>query len=225
MSNNLLTDFLNASEKIGKFMFDAQEALLKFSAKVSPVILFLVENQVRIDNFMKDYKKLDVFYDGNIEDMPLNEMPNFVKALHSEGKIIINEDWSIELVKKQSLEEKKSTSLDSVNKILGTVLLALEISNGSIELATNVKDFFNQNDNPVIIEQPVRNEYLIMTEDLNLHSQKNNDSDSITSLSIGMKVHVITTDEEWSLVGVLNEANEMIYNGWLESKYINPAVK
>jgi len=188
---------------------------------MKPLFDYIEENRDRIDNLYESLEKFRIKY-SHLDDNTFDEM---IGSLLDDGKIVINDDWTIETVEQNTVKRSKSISPENITNIIRVVGIAVQLfaASQTIEInidnsTTNVENHYHTENHYYITE--TSNEYTVIN-DTKLYENASVYSDDITNLNVGDTIHKIVIENGWILSSILDENNEIKYSGWIKIDDVN----
>lgn len=225
-TSKMVQDAFESFASISKFVHELSDNFTQISKSIAPVVKFVIENEQYIENYLNSIESLKIFY-PNINDIPINQLTVLIENLINEHKIYIDEDWSIKINDEPKVDSSKSKV--SIDRMIAIVGLLFSIK--SSYTPTNDFSYIDESttyhiENHYHIEQPtyLQNEQVIMKDQVNLHINPDENSDIVSTLEIGIVVNSVTTENEWTLIVVLDDENNLNFSGWIKSEFVNPVI-
>lgn len=220
-----VSPIIESMKTIDKIVEPFTRYMKEVSQSITPILQYLDDNKEKISNFSNSLEGLIEHY-SEVKNVSTDDAAIIVEELFDDGKAIINEDWSIEIVDDQvenSLKSQYSFSdiLNLINILLAIILPAQTMN---IDNSTTNNEYHTHHHYHIEQHETVNNEQVVIKRDTNIHAEPDEGSEILTTLDIGDIVYNVITEDGWTLILLLNEGNEFKYDGWVRNDYINPIV-
>lgn len=187
-------------------------------SSIKPIVNHVLDNDQKIDNFLDSFQDITVKL-GNID----------ISNLGEGHKIQTDDDWTIkELTEIYNTSSDTAITATNFNSIIMLISLMaqilLSLHNPEAEETNTYIDNSITINNDFLETVQTGNQYITVTDNVQVYAESNTVSDIITTLEIGSVINTITIEDDWTLIVVLNEDNSIEYSGWVDTKYINPVV-